>query len=79
MNTSTCLHNPINLTIIDIDSPTSITLMDSPAYSGYIPQRKDNIAIRSIAYQVREKMVEYKDTHVVRVVIGVTRLIHTSR
>jgi hypothetical protein len=28
---------------------------------------------------VHEKMVEYKDTHVVRVVIGVTRLIHTPR
>ena len=74
MNTSTCLHNPINLTIIDPSCMNPI--VDSPAYTGYIPVRRDMISIRSIAYRVDDRLVEYKDNRVVRVILNVSRLFH---
>lgn len=74
MNPAACSCNPINLTIIDPSNPNP--LIDSPAYTGYIPTRKDMISIRSIAYRVDDRLIEYQNSRAVRVILNVSKLFH---
>ena len=75
MNTnSSCACNPINLVIIDSEIPNPI--IDSPTYTGYIPSRKDMIAIRSVTYRVDDRLIEYQFSKISRVILNVSRVFH---